>query len=229
MKIKILGTIGMHEKSARKHSKRSGILIDDKILFDLGEKEYLIYKPDYIFLTHLHPDHAIFIEEEIFNIEIPVHAPNYSKRLPDLKIIREEVNLDSYKITPIPTHHSKSLDSVAYLIENNQNNRILYTGDLIWIDKEYHYLLENLDLIIADGSFLRKGGMTRKDSKTGQLFGHNGIPDLIKFLKPFTNKIVFTHFGSWFFEDIEKSKKEIISLYDSINIEVAYDGMEINL
>lgn len=229
MKIIILGTKGKHEKSAPNHTRRSGILIDDKILFDLGEREYLDYNPEYIFITHLHPDHAIFVEEDISKIDVPIYAPENSDEIENLKVLHEPVEVNSYKITPIPTHHSKLVESIAYLIEDDQPKRILYTGDLIWINKEYHDLLENLDLIIADGSFLRSGGMIRKDKETGQLFGHNGIPDLIKLLKPFTNRFVFTHFGSWFFDDIEKSKKEIKSLDDSISIEVAYDGMEIKL
>lgn len=229
MRIEILGTKGKHEKSAPKHSNRSGILIDDKILFDLGEKEYLEYHPEYIFLTHLHPDHAIFVEEDIGQVDILIYAPEKSDEEVNLNVVKEKVKINSYSITPIPTHHSKLVDSVAYLIENDQNKKLLYTGDLIWINKEYHDLLENLDLIIADGSFLRKGGMIRKDSETGQLFGHNGIPDLLNFLKPFTEKIIFTHFGSWFFKDIEESKKEIKSLDDSIEIDVAYDGITIEL
>jgi len=232
MRIEILGTKGKHEKSAPKHSNRAGILIDDKILFDLGEKEYLEYHPEYIFLTHLHPDHAIFVEEDIGQVDVPIYAPEKSDEEVNLNVVKEKVEINSYSITPIPTHHSKLVDSVAYLIEDDQNKKLLYTGDLIWINKEYHNLLENLDLIIADGSFLRKGGMIRKDSETGQLFGHNGIPDLLNLLKPFTEKIIFTHFGSWFFKDIEESKRKIKSLDDlddSIEIGVAYDGMTIEL
>jgi len=33
--------------------------------------------------------------------------------------------------------------------------------------------LGKLDMVITEGSFLRKGGMLRKDKDTGQIFGAN--------------------------------------------------------
>ena len=42
---------------------------DTKILMDLGEKEYLNYRPKCVFVTHLHPDHAIFLRESIKKAE----------------------------------------------------------------------------------------------------------------------------------------------------------------
>ncbi|MBD3230034.1 MAG: MBL fold metallo-hydrolase [Candidatus Lokiarchaeota archaeon] len=229
MKIVILGSKGEHDKSAPKHSKKSGILIDDKILFDLGEDEYLKHDPDYIFITHLHPDHAFFIKDDIEGIKAPVYSPEQTNKINSLNVIKDEIQVESYKITPIPTHHSKLVDSVAYIIEDNKDKRVLYTGDLIWINKEYHSKFKDLNLVITDGSYLRKGGLVRKDKETGQIFGHTGIPDLIKLFKPFTDKIIFTHFGSWFYKDIKESRKKIKALDDSVKIEVAYDGMKIKI
>lgn len=40
MKIKILGTRGEIEESAPYHSKQSGVLVDDKILLDIGDKDF---------------------------------------------------------------------------------------------------------------------------------------------------------------------------------------------
>jgi glyoxylase-like metal-dependent hydrolase (beta-lactamase superfamily II) len=60
MKIEILGTRGEIKNLKPYHAKHSGVFIDNDLLFDLGEKEYLKLNPEHIFITHLHPDHAFF-------------------------------------------------------------------------------------------------------------------------------------------------------------------------
>ena len=63
MKLRILGTRGEIKSSAPRHSKHSGVLIDGKLMLDVGEKEFLDLKPGCVFITHLHPDHAFFIND----------------------------------------------------------------------------------------------------------------------------------------------------------------------
>ncbi len=118
----------------------------------------------------------------------------------EIRIINREQKLGPYSIRPIPTHHSKHVQSQAYLIEKGGKS-ILYTGDLVWIDKKHHSLFKEVDLVVTDGSFLRKGGMVRKDQETKRLFGHNGIPNLIRLFQPYTENILFVHFGTWFFRN----------------------------
>lgn len=230
MKIKILGTRGQIKPSKPYHSKHSGILIDNKLLFDVREKEYLKEKPSFIFITHLHPDHAFFVSsDEKIDIKVPIYAPEKNSKA-KINLLTKKQNFSSYSIKPIPTIHSLKVKSQAYLIEN-KNKKILYTGDMIWIEKKYHKYLKNLDLVICEGSFLRKGGRTSKDKKTGKLFGHNGIPDFIHLFKPFTNTILFTHFGSWFYDDVKESRKKLQKLAkeNGIKIIAGYDGLTINI
>ncbi|MFW6117349.1 MAG: MBL fold metallo-hydrolase [Thermoproteota archaeon] len=229
MKIKILGTRAKVEETAPYHSKHSGVLVDDQILFDLGEREYLDYNPKCIFITHLHPDHAFFVTQEIVeDSDIPIYAPETSDRLRSIQKMPKTVKLDSYSITSIPTHHSLKVESMAYLIEK-ESHRVLYTGDLIWINKEYHKELQGLDLVLTDGSFIRDKGLIRRDQETGQLYGHNGIPNLIKLFTGLTEHIVFIHFGTWFYKDIQKSRKKIEELGNNLKVEAAYDGRTLNL
>ena len=61
MQINVLGTLGEIQASDRKHLMHSGVLIADMILLNIGEKTFLKYNPQYIFITHLHPDHAFFM------------------------------------------------------------------------------------------------------------------------------------------------------------------------
>lgn len=230
MNVRILGTRAKIDASAAKHSNYSGVLLNDEILLDIGMKKYLEYNPEYIFITHLHPDHAFFVEEKETTLDIPVYAPEiHEESSVAVEVIDDEMNVNGYNVTPIPTHHSKLVESQAYVVEKN-STRLLYTGDIIWIDKKYHDTIMDLDLVITDGSYYRKGGLVRKDKETGALYGHTGIKDLVSLFKDFTDNIVFTHLGSWFYHDIDESKQKIRELScDKLEVDVAYDGMEINL
>lgn len=230
MKIEILGTKGEIQKTLPRHSKQSGILIDKSLLLDLGEKSYLKLHPKWILITHLHPDHAYFIRrghEEDPVTKAKLFAPEKAR---GCRIFNRQRKLGPYTITPIPTHHSTHVKSQAYLIKKGKKS-ILYTGDLVWIDKKYHPLFDQVDLIITDGSFLREGGMIRKDKTTKKLFGHNGVPNLIRLFQPYTKKILFVHFGSWFYKNPKNSKEKLLALGKKSHVEilVGYDNMEVKV
>jgi ribonuclease BN (tRNA processing enzyme) len=228
MKVKILGSRAEVEPSESQYSQHSGAIVDGVIMLDLGEKGYLDLKPDYIFITHLHPDHAVFVNEDLGEISVPVYAPEESKEA-KVEVLKDSVSIDGYDVTPIPTHHSKLVESQAYLVEK-EGSRLLYTGDIIWINKKYHEKISDLDLVITDASYIRKGGLVRKDEETGKLYGHNGIPDLVKLFKELTDHIVFTHFGSWFYRDIDESKEKIREFSEEdLKVEPAFDGFEIDI
>lgn len=228
MKIKVLGTRGEIKSSAAHHEKKSGVLINDELLLDFGEQEFLKYNPKYILITHLHPDHAYFVRHnEKPDIKIPIYAPEKYDDL-NIHVTHEPFKIGDYHVVPISTIHSLKVKSNAYLITYKQK-RFLYTGDMIWINKEYHNLFGKLDLVIAEGSFMRLGGMVRR--KDDQIYGHTGIPNLVHLFKAYTDKILFMHFGSWFFEDIDKSKKdfELLAKENNIEIIIGYDGLEIEI
>jgi len=229
MKIRVLGTRGEIEPSLPYHSRHSGVLLDSLLLLDLGEQEFLEYNPSAVLVTHLHPDHAFFITHPA-SLDVPVYAPQ-----PDgLSIIPvsagETFRLGAHQITPVPTHHSLKVDSMAYVIAHG-GQKLLYTGDMIWINKEYHHLLNDLDLVITEGSYLRKGGMVRRDKATGRLWGHTGIPDLVRLFKTFTSNILLTHFGKWFFKDTRTARRKLADLakQNGVNLMVGYDGLELDI
>lgn len=101
---------------------------------------------------------------------------------------------------------------------------------MIWIEKKYHKLLEGLDVVITEASFMRKGGMVRK-KESGAIYGHAGIPNLIHLFKKFTNTMIFMHFGAWFYKDIPKARRTFAKLakQNGIEIIVGYDGLAIEL
>jgi ribonuclease BN (tRNA processing enzyme) len=233
MKIKILGTRGEIEPSAPYHSKQSGVLVDNEILLDIGEEIFLRQHPKAILLTHLHPDHAFFVRHPNKKIQAfvpPLYGPEaYRKNAVVKKLISPKL-IEKHTIIPIPTHHSAKVASQAYLIKKGKE-KILYTGDMIWINKEYHSQFANLDLIITEASFFRKGGRVNRNRITGKIYGHTGIPNLLALFSKFTKTILFVHFGGWFYEDINTAKKKLINLGKQyqVNVLVGYDGMEIDL
>jgi len=228
MRIKILGTRGKIEAKAVKHSYHSGILIDDKILIDVGEKLFLKHHPSHILFTHLHPDHAWFIESnEFFDYSGEVYSPEKSHLIKNYSIKTDPFLVEDYEITPVPTIHSMKVKSQGYVIKH-KGKKVFYSGDMVWIEKQFLPLLQNLDLVITDGSFIRKGGAIRRQGN--QIFGHNGIPDLIRFFSRFTNHILFVHFGTWFMEDVAESKKKILALQtEGLKIDAGYDGQEVEI
>ena len=225
MKIRFLGTRANTDLSAPYHSKHSGVLIDDALLFDLGERGFLETNPYVIFITHLHPDHAFFVLDDVdVNIEIPLYAPEeYEEAF--ARVMPDEIDVEGHHVASIPTIHSKLVKSTAYLIESDA--RVLYTGDLVWIEKEYHDTFGELDLVITDGSFIREGGFVMSDGES--VWGHNGIGRLVDLFSDYTDHIIFTHLGSWFYEDPRDARKKLQSLSDSVRVEAAYDGKEVNV
>jgi ribonuclease BN (tRNA processing enzyme) len=190
----------------------------------LGEREFLNYRPRWIFITHLHPDHAALIKPEDIPINIPVYAPEISPILAGVQMVSKPVAVGLYTVTPIPTVHSRHVKSVGYIIRKGKQ-KIFYSSDMIRIESKYHRLLRGLDLVITDGSFIRSKGLVRLDARTREPSGHNGIPDLVKFFSRFTQCIIVTHFGTWYFRDISKSRRQIKSLSDGVRVIPAYDGM----
>jgi DNA-formamidopyrimidine glycosylase len=231
MNVKILGTKGEIEESSPKHALRSGLLIDEQLLVDFGEKSFLHYEPKWILLTHLHPDHAYFMRRDAKEIP-PTFSPIYAPESPFQKIthLNKKKKLGPYIITPIPTHHSLHVASQAYLIQR-KSVTILYTGDMVWIDKKFHSLFKKIDLVITEASFIREGGMVKKDPNSQKIFGHAGIPNLIRFFKPYTSTILFMHFGKWFVKDPKAGKKKLLDLGErhQIKVLIAQDGMKVKL
>src|SRR5579859_2112777 len=222
MNIKILGTRGEIEESAPYHSKKSGILIDDVLMIDVGDKSFLKHNPKAILITHLHPDHAYFVRRHKKpDTNVPIYAPEKYDDV-DIHVTKKPFKVLVYTITPIPTVHSLKVKSNAYIIDDG-NKKILYTGDMIWINKKYHHRLKNLNLVITEASFMRTGGMVRR--KDGKIYGHTGVPNLISLFKRFTCMMTFMHFGAWFYKDMQKAQKEFKKLAkeNGINIIVSYD------
>lgn len=226
MKIEVLGTRANIEASKPWHSRHAGVLVDGRLLLDLGEREFLDRGAEWAFITHLHPDHAFFVEDDDVDLPLRAFAPEPH---PCVEVIDDSVKVDGYEVVPVPTEHSKKVASCGYRVEHD-GKRLLYTGDLFWIEKQYRDRLDKLDLVITEASYARKGGLVRQD-EDGEPFGHTGVPDLMKLFKPYCDRILFTHLGNWFMNDVPAGRKKIAQLADEHEIDavIGYDGLEITL
>jgi ribonuclease BN (tRNA processing enzyme) len=227
MRLKILGTRGNVIPAAPGYARHSGVLIDARILLDLGEVAYLRYRPQHIFISHLHPDHAAFLRSKVVT-DADVYVPEPTRKLPSARVMTRPIRSGPYRIVPVPTVHSLTGRSMGYVVERGRR-RVFYSSDLVSIDRRYHRRLGRLDLVITEGSYLRSGGLVRTDPASGRPFGHTGIPNLIELFRPFTARIVITHFGSWFYKDIAASLRQIASLGESVRISAARDGQVISV
>lgn len=228
MQIEILGTRGNIAPSKPYHSKHTGYLLNDELLVDVGEAEFMDRDPKAIIFTHLHPDHAYFVDtEDSFEPDIPVYTPEESELIPEANIIYDSFQVENYHITPIPVIHSLKVDSLAYIIEH-KNDKIFISGDVAWIEKKYHEKIDHTDLTITEASFIKKGGQIRR--KDDKIYGHTGVPDLVRIFSPLTDRIVFTHYGSWFVKDVPKGRKKIKRLEtEEAELIPAHDGLRISI
>jgi ribonuclease BN (tRNA processing enzyme) len=227
MRVKILGTRGNIPLSSRNYSQHSGILIDRRILLDLGEASYLRCRPQHVFITHLHPDHAAFLRVPI-TTDAKVYLPERTPKYPQANVVSRSVRIGAYRIVPVPTQHSVKVRSLGYVVQRG-TQRIFFSSDMLGIDRRYYRLLGRLDLVITDGSYLRRGGLVRVDRATGKRFGHLGIPDLVALFRRFSSRIVITHFGSWFYRDVRASRRKIAALSDGVSVSAAHDGMVLTI
>lgn len=226
MRIEILGTRGNIPVRAPHYARHAGVLVDGRILLDLGEPSYLRRDPRLIFISHLHPDHASFLTTRAIP-NAPLYLPERSRVAPTAKSSARPVRIGAHRVVPVPTEHAANVRSLGYIVERGKR-RVFYSSDMISIQRRYHARLGLLDLVITDGSFMRRGGLVRRDPATGKRFGHAGIPDLVEFFSRFTRRIVITHFGSWFYGDIAESRRRIARLGDGARVRAARDGMVIN-
>ncbi len=228
MKIEILGCRGKIKASAPNYKNHSGFLIDDKLLIDVGEKAFLERKPKAIIFTHFHPDHAFFVfKEETFSPEIPHYGPETHPLIPKLKIISAKTEILGYSISPIPVIHAKNLKSNGYLVEKD-GKRVFFTGDVAWIEKAHLKEIGQVDLIVTEATLIQKGGRINRSGD--KIYGHTGIPDLLRILGPLSPKLVFTHYGDWFYNKPEESIRKLKSMETEGTVIIpASDGLRIDI
>ena len=137
------------------------------------------------------------------------------------------MNILGYSFTPVPVIHALNLKSWGYVIVKD-NKSVFFTGDVAWIEKAHLKRIGPVDLVVTEATMMQKGG--RINRKENKIYGHTGIPDLLRILSPLTKKIMFTHYGDWFYEDV-KTSLEMLRNFTSPKLAVvpAHDGLRIEI
>lgn len=230
-------------KSADKKDKRyrSSLLVkinDKNIIIDFGQDfrsqliENNIQKIDYAFLTHAHRDHMAGVENLATAENVKFMTPEdvleefYQKQGSSKNWLKtrnksitiegfKPLKIDNIKIDTVKLEHKKdygvTVPCYGYIFSNNVL-KFAYMSDynrIIEMEK-----LKDCDLIISDGNGINNVGN-----------GHvaiNGSIEIYKLLKP--KKMILTHFKH------DMSYKDMVKYVKQYgNIDIAYDGMELQL
>jgi ribonuclease BN (tRNA processing enzyme) len=204
MRLHFYGTKGYVEARSRAHSGHSAFTVEEegfRLLCDFGQNRKGLLKrvrPDVIFVSHAHPDHAWGLEE---GTGVPVYASGISheitKELPIGKRVTLEpgkpVSLGPFRLTSFPVLHSVRCPCVAARIEGG-GAVLVYSGDIIAFE-DPGAALPGADLYIGDGSTL-KGSLVRRHA-SGALMGHTTVRAQIGWLGKFgVRRAIFSHFGT---------------------------------
>jgi len=229
-KLIFLGTKGDIEEENTHHRYHSSIIIEEddfRLLIDYGRKHPLELgeiKADAILITHAHPDHYIWLEQDIKTL-IPTYLTektvNYGKYKPiNCKIIQNNqiFQIGPLEIIPYPVLHSLRCPTVGFKIKTLEKFCLVYNPDVVDI-VEKDKILTGVNLFIGDGSSWKINLVRRRDS---QFFGHTRITTQLNWCKRFKIKdSIFTHLG----KELLEKEKEFSEQFSEVKL--AYDGMEI--
>jgi len=228
-RLVFLGTKGEIEESSGRHQYHSSLLMiseGTRLLIDYGRlHRYRLEEiaPQAILITHAHPDHYLWLEEEV-KTEIPVYLTretlDYGKFKPlNPQIIEPgaEFAIAPFICLPYRVLHSIRCPAVGYKIKTPEKT-IVYNSDLVDIAGK-ESILEGAGYYIGDGSAIRANLVRRRGD---QILGHARIMTQINWCRKYgIPNIIFTHLGKETIEEEEAFRAE----HDDVIL--AYDGMEL--
>ncbi len=203
MRLRFYGTKGYVEEESAEHRGHSAFTITTdgfRLLCDFGESHegsLRRIRPDAIFVSHAHPDHAGGLQE---GTDAPVYASEVTHEITkDFAISRREVleprrpaKIGPFRITTYPVVHSIRCPCVASRIEGSDAT-IVYSGDIVAFEDPAE-ALSGADAYVGDGSTL-KGSLVRRHS-SGVLIGHTTVRAQMGWLaKSRVPRAIFSHFG----------------------------------
>lgn len=227
-----------------------------KILIDMGTTfQYLANELakinitpkelEYILITHTHSDHIKGLSSLVHKTNIQVLATKgmieeLSKKIPleNINMIPDKFTLGDIKVKLI--HNSHDVESVGYIIENN-NKSLVYITDTGYINKKYLSLLANRNLYILESNHDEKMLMDgpypfmlkqRVIGDKGHLSNHTTGKILSEVVGNNTQKIILAHLSEK--NNTEElaynTVKDILDVNDiHIEVEVAkqYESLDI--
>ncbi|GAB4354777.1 MAG: MBL fold metallo-hydrolase [Candidatus Abyssubacteria bacterium] len=242
MKLTFLGTRGYIDARTPKHYMHTSTMVsyhDTDVLIDCGEDwldKIQELKPQAIFITHGHPDHAwglkygapapVFATEETWEENIKrFEIPEKDRHVVRL---REPTEINGITFEAFSVVHSTRAPAVGYRITAGEV-AIFYVPDLVYIH-EREEALKNAKVYVGDGATITRS-MVRKPGD--QLIGHTPVRTQLTWCqKEGVPKMIVTHCGSEIVEGNERkigAKIRTLAEERGVEVEVAYDGMEVVL
>ncbi len=203
MKLHFYGTKGYVEESSAEHAGHSAFTVEAegfRLLCDFGENRRGLLaeiRPDAIFISHAHPDHAGGLEE---GTSVPVHASAVTHELTakmpvETRIVLEPgraVRAGPFRLTAMPVVHSVRCPGTGVRLEVG-GRLLVYSGDLVSFE-DPDAALDGADVYVGDGSTLT-GSLVRRHA-SGMLLGHTTVRAQLGWLaKRGIGRAVFSHFG----------------------------------
>jgi ribonuclease BN (tRNA processing enzyme) len=203
VKLHFYGTKGYVEESSTAHAGHSAFIVEAegfRLLCDFGENRRGLLaeiRPDAIFISHAHPDHAWGLEE---GTPAPVHASAITHELTAKMPIETRVTFEPgravsagpFRLTAMPVVHSVRCPGIGVRLEV-EGRTLVYSGDLVSFD-DPDRALANADVYVGDGSTLT-GSLVRRHP-SGMLLGHTTVRAQLGWLaKRGITRAVFSHFG----------------------------------
>jgi len=259
MKINFLGTCAadfsprlktdLKDKLDKDARRSSAALIDGHLMIDCGYhaveslniQKIPLSDVKEIFFTHLHGDHyqPELVKEIAAAADRTLKVYAHKAALEQLTAELEGANVEiipleyckaytvaeDYIIAALPANHQAYPSH--YLIEKD-GKKLYYATDGAWIMYDAFYYLRDkfIDLLVLDATV----GDYEGDYRVGE---HNSIPMIRLMLKSFDKFNVLGEkvriFLSHIAPSLNKSHDETVELMKKDNIEVAYDGLEIEI
>jgi len=203
MLLQFFGTKGYVEEASRAHSGHSAFVLEEagfRLLCDFGQnRKGMLSKirPDAVFLSHAHPDHAWGLEE---GTDAPVYASEISHEILAKLPIKNRVALaldgtadvGPFRLTPHRVLHSVRCPAIGVRIVTG-GFTLVYSGDVVAFE-DPDAALPGADLYIGDGSTLT-GSLVRRHP-SGALIGHTTVRAQLGWLSRYgIPRAIFSHFG----------------------------------
>jgi len=219
VKLHFYGTKGYVEESSASHSGHSAFTVEAegfRLLCDFGEnRRGLLAKirPDAIFVSHAHPDHAWGLEE---GSTAPVYASAVTHELTAKMPIEKRVVLEPgrgvragpFRLTAMPVVHSVRCPGIGMRLEV-ANRTLVYSGDLVSFENPDE-ALTGTEVYVGDGSTLT-GSLVRRHTG-GALLGHTTVRAQLGWLaRKGIGRAVFSHFGKEAIGMGEEALREALS------------------
>jgi ribonuclease BN (tRNA processing enzyme) len=242
VRLHFYGTKGYVEDSSADHAGHSAFTVEAggfRLLCDFGENRRGLLaeiRPDAIFVSHAHPDHAWGLEE---GTAAPVHASAVTHELLAKMPIENRILLEPgravragpFRLTAMPVVHSVRCPGIGVRLEVG-GRTLVYSGDLVSFD-DPDRALESADVYVGDGSTLT-GSLVRRHP-SGMLLGHTTVRAQLGWLaKRGISRAVFSHFGKEAIamgeEDLREALANLVSeRLPGAEVTAARDGLTLDV